>query len=302
MERLLEPLLQTLEKVRKRIEEHRSSLCRNEMLTRYALIDPVLRALGWDTEDPNQVVPEFQTEVGRPDYMLRHERENLGLEAKKLGADEKTFDEARRKALPLWQERRIRYYIITDGDRWQVWDISKPRDEHPQPLVDVRLSSAENLAHLARQLLALWLPAIPSIERAPEPIVERGEEGPPPIGEEAKTLEDLSREVKPGQKPPKGLRFPDGHEVKDLKAWNGLLVEVTRWALPRLQERRALPLRSKGLVVAQSSEGMKAPKEVGGGFYVETNFSASDIVHHSCFIIERAGAEPKEVLVLEEPG
>lgn len=301
MERLLEPLLQTLKKVRKRIEEHRSSLRQNEMLTRYALIDPVLRALGWDTEDPNQVIPEFQTEVGRPDYVLRHERETMGLEAKKLGADEKTFEEARRKALPLWQERRIRYYIITDGDQWQVWDISRPKDEHPQPLVNVRLSSAENLAHLALQLLkVLWFPAIPSMERAPKPIVAGGEEGPPP--KTFKTLEDLSREVRPGQKPPKGLRFPDGHEVKDLRAWNGLLVEVTRWALPRLQERSALPLRSKRLVVAQSSEGMKAPKEVGGGFYVETNFSASEIVHHSCFIVERAGAEPKEVLVLEEPG
>jgi len=148
-------LLEAIERVRERIERHGSKLSQNEMLTRYALVDPILRALGWDTEDPEQVVPEFQTEVGRPDYILCHENLRIGVEAKRLGADEKTFEQAYLRALPLWQSREIRYYAITDGDRWILWDISKPRTQNPEPIVDIRLSR-DNLGDAARQLLALW--------------------------------------------------------------------------------------------------------------------------------------------------
>jgi predicted type IV restriction endonuclease len=59
-------LLEAIERVRERIERHGSKLSQNEMLTRYALVDPILRALGWDTEDPEQVVPEFPRKRGEP--------------------------------------------------------------------------------------------------------------------------------------------------------------------------------------------------------------------------------------------
>ena len=38
---------------------------RSEMQTRYALIDPLLRELGWDTENPALVRPEFRGLDGR---------------------------------------------------------------------------------------------------------------------------------------------------------------------------------------------------------------------------------------------
>jgi hypothetical protein len=58
-------LLEAIKRVCERIKRYENQLRQNEMLTRYALVDPILRALGWDTEDPEQVVPEFQTEGGR---------------------------------------------------------------------------------------------------------------------------------------------------------------------------------------------------------------------------------------------
>jgi predicted type IV restriction endonuclease len=165
--------LEAIERVRERIERHGSKLSQNEMLTRYALVDPILRALGWDTEDPEQVVPEFQTEVGRPDYILHCADLRIGVEAKRLGADEKTFEQAYLRALPLWQSREIRYYAITDGDRWILWDISKPRTQNPEPIVDIRLSR-DNLGDAARQLLALWRPAMPKV-KVGAPLVATGE-------------------------------------------------------------------------------------------------------------------------------
>ena len=43
-----------------------------ETQTRYAIIDPIIRALGWDTEDPKECYPEYDLSEGktRPDYAL----------------------------------------------------------------------------------------------------------------------------------------------------------------------------------------------------------------------------------------
>ena len=43
---LLEELIDAIKRVRGRIERHDDELSRNEMLTRYALVDSILRALG----------------------------------------------------------------------------------------------------------------------------------------------------------------------------------------------------------------------------------------------------------------
>ena len=43
----LEDLVATIEKLKGRIEKHRPLLVHSEALTRYVLIDPLLRELGW---------------------------------------------------------------------------------------------------------------------------------------------------------------------------------------------------------------------------------------------------------------
>ena len=47
----LENLLTRVETLRDRVDDYGPALRKNEMLTRYALIDPLLRELGWDIED-----------------------------------------------------------------------------------------------------------------------------------------------------------------------------------------------------------------------------------------------------------
>jgi len=48
----VDELFRVIERVRERIRRYGGELRRSEALTRYVLVDPVLRALGWDTEDP----------------------------------------------------------------------------------------------------------------------------------------------------------------------------------------------------------------------------------------------------------
>ena len=64
----LESLLTLVEKLRKRIDAHGDALRQSEALTRYVLIDPLLRELGWDTEDPVLVRPEYREAGGSADY------------------------------------------------------------------------------------------------------------------------------------------------------------------------------------------------------------------------------------------
>ena len=51
-------------------DRHAEALRKSERLTRYALIDPLLRGLGWDTGNPDEVRPEYSAGRGRVDYAL----------------------------------------------------------------------------------------------------------------------------------------------------------------------------------------------------------------------------------------
>jgi hypothetical protein len=298
-------LLEAIERVRERIERHGSKLSQNEMLTRYALVDPILRALGWDTEDPEQVVPEFQTEVGRPDYILHCADLRIGVEAKRLGADEKTFEQAYLRALPLWQSREIRYYAITDGDRWILWDISKPRTQNPEPIVDIRLSR-DNPGDAARQLLALWRPAMPKVKVGPPSVAtgerESEERRKPETRDETQleqSLQRLKEQVRPGQSPPTSIRFPDGKQ-EYLRTWKDLLVAVAKWALPKLKQKGKLPLDN--LIqdqdrLIQNGRQMLRPQDIGYGWLMETNFSSKDCVRNAVRILEAAGVSADQVFV-----
>ena len=75
---LLKPLVDAIETVKRRITEHGTSLRENEIRTRAALIDPILKALGWDVSDPDLVMPESPMGSGRVDYALRADRRANG--------------------------------------------------------------------------------------------------------------------------------------------------------------------------------------------------------------------------------
>ena len=61
----MEGLLALVERLIDRIDAHGATLRGSEALTRYALIDPMLRELGWDTSDPDMVIPDTARTVER---------------------------------------------------------------------------------------------------------------------------------------------------------------------------------------------------------------------------------------------
>ena len=61
---LFREALEKIRMLRERANKYREKLAKNEMLTRYALIDSFLRLLCWDTDDPSRLDRSSQHRPG----------------------------------------------------------------------------------------------------------------------------------------------------------------------------------------------------------------------------------------------
>ena len=163
----MEEIFNVVKTIKERIKKYEELLRANEALTRYVLIDPLLRALGWDTENPEIVRPEERQEGGKPDYILYHNGKKLiAIEAKKLGRE---FDENKTKDLGFkysWRNQ-IPYFIITDGRIWEIYDVEKIGGRLILK-VDIGQEPEEDVV---RKLLVLWKPLIKN-KLIPLPLME----------------------------------------------------------------------------------------------------------------------------------
>ena len=156
---LLQPLYDVITTVRAAITEHEESLIKSETKTRYILIDPVLRALGWDVSSLQDVDVEHFTlerERKKVDYaLLSSEQSPLVLvEAKRLNEPNESKNLS--QLLTYCVEAGVRYGVLTDGNHWQMYDTSMVT----KPLADKRtmyvVVTSHHPAVAARELLVLW--------------------------------------------------------------------------------------------------------------------------------------------------
>jgi len=111
-------LKETLEIVIERMKKHRSLYEQNEMAVRSQIIEPILRDLGWNTENPDEVQPNVSTEEGIPDYsLLKNDRKILFIEAKKLSVDVEQREVIRQLAKYCFGEG-MKYGVLTNGAIW----------------------------------------------------------------------------------------------------------------------------------------------------------------------------------------
>ena len=155
----LESLLELVETLRVRIDTHGSALRQSEALTRYALIDPLLRELGWDTSDPDMVVPEYRSGAGSADYaLLSSGSPAMMVEAKKLGTP---LQGVLTQGIGYCITEGIEYFSVTDGQRWEVYETHKP-----VPIDEKRIASWDlkdtSLGEVCLKVLALWRPSVQS--------------------------------------------------------------------------------------------------------------------------------------------
>ena len=98
----------------------RAGLLRNEEQVKHSVILPILRALGWNTDAPEQLSAEFPAGDGRVDYALLHyDQPQVFIEAKRIGyaedakAQEQLFGYAAQRGIPI--------LVLTDGRVWEFY-------------------------------------------------------------------------------------------------------------------------------------------------------------------------------------
>ena len=242
----LDNLNELVGKLKERIEQHKDVLRGNETATRYALIDPLLTALGWDLSDPGQVRTEYNPDGDRrrSDYTMftggDKKKPQLVIEAKKLGTPisveiiDQTITYCIREGIP--------HFVVTNGDDWEVYPTF--REGHTRitekRIVDFKLTDTAETTVM--NMLTLWRgnfeSGSPVVPVTPDrPASQQTENpAPQPAPEESPSSVQRPNRVMPldkfnpnkGDHPPAALLFPGGTE-KEITNWYEFQTLVVEW-------------------------------------------------------------------------
>ncbi len=319
----LESLLQLVETLRERINTHRAALSQSETRTRYALIDPLLKELGWDTANPDMVVPEYSSGTGRADYaLLTDNRPAMMIEAKKLG--ENLHDRARSQGVQYCIEEGTQYFSVTDGARWEIYEPHRQVPIDHKRVVEFDLTGT-SASEACLKALALWRPSIQSgnVATGSSPLFTPDQETSPssaaaPVTMVTSPTTDFDQALDQqgwqslsdvswvkGHTEPAEIRFPDNSSIA-VNTWKSLMVESVQWlANSRFLTGDRCPIqapRAKRRCLVSTDpthptgQPMTTPVEVNP-FYVEMNQSARGCVRNAEIIIEHVGLDPADFKV-----
>ena len=117
-------LTETIVEVRERIRAQSGSRRINEQNTKAALIEPILRALGWDLEDLDEVQREYKqgSQDNPVDYSLFIRRNpKLFVEAKALGED---IDDRKwaSQLMGYASVAGVEWVLLTNGSHWRIYN------------------------------------------------------------------------------------------------------------------------------------------------------------------------------------
>lgn len=135
--------------------------------TRYAVVDPIIRALGWNTADPKECFPEYWRGNGRADYALfgrnsameamgnAEETPLIVIEAKPVDADLTEVPE--QLAYYVDAEPAVSYGagVVTNGRLWMLYDLSVEGDFQDKYIDTVNIT--EGAVSKAAETLNYWL-------------------------------------------------------------------------------------------------------------------------------------------------
>ena len=305
----LERLLELVETLRARIDKHGNALRQSEALTRYALIDPLLRELGWDTSNPDMVVPEYRSGAGSADYaLLSNGSPAMMVEAKKLST--RLRDQVLSQGINYCLMEGTSYFTVTDGQRWEVYETHKPVPIDEKRIVSWDLNEVSS-AEVCLKALALWRSSVQSgyVSAAQAPVV-----GLAPVQPETATTQTTStspdeHEWQPltgvqagrGTPAPVEILLPDDSRVP-ITSWVGIPEAAVSWLLHNgILNASHCPIpRAKRYLLSTSPfqpDGRSMTHKKIGSLFMGSNYSASDQIKNSCIIIEHVGQDPAQFKV-----
>ncbi|MBI2917194.1 MAG: type I restriction enzyme HsdR N-terminal domain-containing protein [Chloroflexi bacterium] len=317
---VLNPLIDLIKTLAERIDKYKDDLRDSESRTRYALIDPLLRKLGWDTEDPDQVRPECSVKtpagkVERVDYALLEQKEPwVVVEAKKLGIP---LSEALGDNINYCVYLGAHYLVNTNGQLWEIYDMTKGGRMEDRRVVTFDVSSPER-AKMAAAALFLYrgnycqirLPSAveqPTRAATAGPMAQSaGQSSPqsallPPTPTSAGLSASVSLlEFKPSanSKPPT-IIAPDGTNVSPA-VWADLTQRLVQylWEKGKLTQANCPIGKAQGKRYLIASEP-KHPdgqnfwrKRQVGPIWVEGDSGVWDAVHNARRLLRSVGEDP----------
>lgn len=282
------------------------------------------------------VVPEDGSGNGRADYLLQVDGEPcMVIEAKRLGG---SLRDARRQALDyaMDESRQARYFTVTNGKEWMVYDTHKPVASMLVISFDL---TAGSLAEAGLKALALWCPGIAEgAVSAGHQIIGGSEEtqmqgivqSPPysspmavspavpspaaPISQmpfaasdarEWMSLSELNPPPSGNPSAPNEIMFPDGG-VAALSKWNKVMIEITRWlATNGYLNDGHCPIKgsdrgTRYIVSATPIHSNGRHFDAEGyidGLYLELDYSGADLVKNAKTVINLVGQDPSQFKV-----
>ena len=307
---MLDELNGVVAALKARIEQHRDILSRNEAATRYALIDPLLTALGWNLADPAQVQVEYNTQgAGYADYVLLVGRQTpqAVIEAKKLDGN---LVAASDQAISYCISRAIPYFLVTNGEQWVAYDTFK-RVPTPEKRI-IAFSLEGESQHVVMTALWLWRGNFevddPVVPVTPEPQVQPAptddtRENEPSVGPTGIPLNTF--QAQPGQLPPAALVFPDSI-VKPIRNWTYLQAVVVEWLTETDQLTPAhcpLTTPSGGAylvnVTATKANGSPFLRPIqAGGLWIDADHVGSSLIRRANQILQARNVDPATVRVV----
>lgn len=286
----LDELEQTVQTLADRIKQHERTLHGNEQATRYALIDPLLAALGWNLADPGEVVAEYPLEGRRVDYAMLYDGEPyLLVEAKKLGDQlSRATDQVAQYAMVAG----VQFVVLTNGKRWIGYSLGKVGDKQ---VFEFNVTAPKVL-----DLLWLWhgnfkgRTTQPNLhERSGNDAVSVSTTQPaasPEHGTPATAgvpLPDVN--YAKGMPNPRRLVFPDG-ETKDVsKSWSSVQPATAEWLIDHKRVTNLPLCNSQGTYLMHKEPTKKTGsrfspgREVRDGYWIDMDLT---IVQH----LKRAAA------------
>ena len=319
----LSNLREVLSQVNESATAYQALLTSSEAATRAALVDPVLRALGWDVANPNMVEVEKTVNSKRADYALRNSSSVIVavVEAKKLNEDLNQPNYVQ-KLLAYAQTFGVSSVFTTNGTIWQhctssgsthfkalatldlkdgdissiaaylVQELDAAKFWQEQPDVDVLAQEVDQL----RSDFSTLQKQVADLTKGKAPL-------PPPsplLDDEWVALTDINNATRTR---PSALRLPDESQPK-VKYWKDVLVETCKFVLAH-EKNIPVPLVDRSGLTVNLIDTDPPAKGIsfistdynGQTVYLHTNYSAENHIANALYVCQKltgsySGAKP----------
>ena len=330
----LEETVEAILGLRQTIARYHENLKRNEIQTRASLIDPMLRVIGWDVSNPDEVVQETGRGAGVADYALKDRNTGMPLlllESKSLNTD---LGKAREQVAQYCYGEAVRSAIITDGDDWVLLDIdgdvfddetddAYDDEESHVTYNDIAQFSISRDDAVISAIIAqrfgnpLSSPGVSrsEIESAMGPRAETGvttqpDSRPGADHRDVKTLASLKELNNPPV--PSKLLFDDGfvfwihtpawyEAVRQIAIYVGeIYSNLTDVDLPIRGYRSRTKFVANDRPRHENRREFGHEFEVGDGIYIELEHTPKSAVNAACTLLEACDIDPHSVVVTFE--